>query len=100
MAIRTPDFAGSWYPGTKDECVSVIEEYKSSLVTPKGKGIVGGIVPHAGWYFSGQIAFNVIHSLKQEQEPDTVVVFGMHLSAGSKNHIMKQGEWENTFRLL
>jgi hypothetical protein len=58
---------------------------------------VGGIVPHAGWYFSGSIACNVIHQLAASASADVVVVFGMHLHAGSPRTIMPEGEWETPF---
>jgi AmmeMemoRadiSam system protein B len=58
---------------------------------------VGGIVPHAGWHFSGNIACNVIHQLSKGASPDVVVVFGMHLHSGSARYIMPEGSWETPF---
>ena len=54
---------------------------------------MGGIVPHAGWFFSGEIACNVIKCLKGESEPDTIVIFGRHLHPEGKNFIMHEGRW-------
>ncbi len=45
--------------------------------TPSGRSSLGGIVPHAGWRFSGEIAAQVIGALTPEAE--TVVVVGGHL---------------------
>ena len=59
--------------------------------------MTGGIVPHAGWYFSGSIACNVIHCLSKEKSPDVFVVFGMHLHSGSPAYIMTEGAWETPF---
>jgi AmmeMemoRadiSam system protein B len=59
--------------------------------------LVGGIVPHAGWYFSGSIACNVIHRLSGEKQPDVFVVFGMHLHTRSSCYIMMEGVWETPF---
>jgi AmmeMemoRadiSam system protein B len=58
---------------------------------------MGGIVPHAGWYYSGSIACNVIACLAQDAPPDVIAVFGMHLHPGSPNHIMQEGRWETPF---
>ena len=102
MDVRISDFAGSWYPAGESECRKEIEHYireSVSLASPDIKR-VGGIVPHAGWYFSGQIACNVIKCLKDKQSPDVVVVFGMHLSPGSGNFIMKEGYWETPLGTL
>ena len=57
----------------------------------------GGIVPHAGWYFSGSIACNVIHRLRGQDRTDVVVIFGMHLHAGSPCYMMAEGAWETPF---
>jgi len=54
-------------------------------------------VPHAGWYFSGSIACNVIHCLKDEEPPDAFVIFGMHLHTRSPSYIMTDGSWETPF---
>lgn len=96
MDIRIPDFAGSWYPATASECRREIEGFIKESVTLVSPDIkkVGGIVPHAGWFFSGHIACNVIKCLKADKDPDVVVIFGMHLSPGSGNFIMKKGYWE------
>lgn len=94
MNPRKSVFAGSWYPGGADECEREIRNFlKQGADKPKGK-YVGGIVPHAGWYFSGRIACQVIHSLAHEDPPDVIVIFGMHLGPGSPCYIMSEGVWE------
>jgi AmmeMemoRadiSam system protein B len=95
MDVRRPDFAGSWYPGNKSDCKREIEGFvEHHIPCPNAeKGGIGGIVPHAGWYFSGTIACNVIQCLKNDNTPDTMVIFGRHLHPGSKNYIMGEGSW-------
>jgi MEMO1 family protein len=95
MSIRKADFAGTWYPGTESDCRRAIEAFsRESVPCPSfQKGILGGIVPHAGWYYSGQIAFNVIKCLKDSGAPDAIVIFGRHLHPGSPAYIMKEGSW-------
>jgi len=95
MGIRRADFAGSWYPGTESECRKVIDAFSEASVTCSSlkQGLSGGIVPHAGWYYSGQIAFNVIKCLRDGVLPDVFVLFGRHLHPGSANYIMKDGAW-------
>jgi len=99
MGIRKANFAGSWYPGRPDDCereiLSFLED--KDIPSPSGKHLIGGIVPHAGWYFSGSIACNVIRALKDETPPDVVVIFGMHLHEDSPRYIMKEGGWETPF---
>lgn len=95
MQVRRPDFAGSWYPGNKSQCLAEIENLSKDLFPCPGNGEkrIGGIVPHAGWYFSGKVIYNVIRCLKAETPPDTFIIFGRHLHAGSGNYIMKEGSW-------
>ena len=102
MNVRKPKFAGSWYPGTEKECKQEIEKFIKQTVSVSSKNIkrVGGIVPHAGWQFSGQIACNVMYCLKGLQDPDAVIVFGMHLPSNGPNIIMPEGAWETPLGLL
>ncbi|MGD2125664.1 MAG: AmmeMemoRadiSam system protein B [Desulfobacteraceae bacterium] len=95
MAVRRSDFAGSWYPAKESDCRLVIEEFsQASAPCPSSeKARVGGIVPHAGWFFSGRIACNVIKCLRNGVTPDTIVIFGRHLHPGSSNYILKEGSW-------
>jgi AmmeMemoRadiSam system protein B len=95
MAVRRSDFAGSWYPGNEADCRREIEAFcKESLpCSPAEKERAGGIVPHAGWFYSGKIACKVIECLRSDKTPETVVIFGRHLHPGGSNYIMKEGAW-------
>jgi AmmeMemoRadiSam system protein B len=99
MQARKATFAGSWYPGRPSACEKEITDFLEGTEKKPagGKAWVGGIVPHAGWYFSGKIACNVIHNLVSEIPPDVIVVFGMHLHPGSPAYIMTEGTWETPF---
>ena len=95
MKGREADLAGSWYPGGESGCTRAIEGFlDSELLCPDTSGdIVGGIVPHAGWVFSGKIACNVIKCLSVKNGADTCIIFGRHLHSASDNIIMKEGKW-------
>jgi hypothetical protein len=99
VKVRKAVFAGSWYPGSAAGCEkeikSFLKEYSAKTVSERA--LSGGIVPHAGWYFSGSIACNVINYLKEATPPDVFVIFGMHLHTGSPNYIMAAGAWETPF---
>jgi len=99
MKIRKSKFSGSWYPENADACEKEIQAFLQQGQTDhvKGKVLHGGIVPHAGWYFSGSIACNVINCLSQGERPDVVVVFGMHLHPDSLPCLMTEGAWETPF---
>ncbi|WDP92655.1 MAG: AmmeMemoRadiSam system protein B [Desulfobacter sp.] len=91
MEIKPTAFAGSWYPGSADECEAAIREFSDPAPDP-GEHI-GGIVPHAGWVYSGAIACRVIASLVSPtaEAPDTIVLFGAHMHPGSQAFILGSG---------
>jgi hypothetical protein len=92
-------FAGSWYPRDAASCRREIEgfiEEGAAWQVPE-RTYLGGIVPHAGWYYSGAIACNVIRHLAVPPAPEVLLIFGMHLPAGAPNFIMSTGGWETPF---
>lgn len=99
MKKRKPVFAGSWYPSEAKACEAEIASFLStgSRDRDSRKEWNGGIVPHAGWYFSGKIACQVIERLSTGPKPDAVCIFGMHLHEASPNYIMTEGAWETPF---
>jgi hypothetical protein len=94
--VRRAVFAGSWYPSSASECEREITGFlaEGRNLHPPGRPLVGGIVPHAGWFFSGAIACRVIQVLAQDAPPDAVVLFGMHMHPGQQPVIMDRGAWE------
>ncbi|MFC1840913.1 AmmeMemoRadiSam system protein B, partial [Thermodesulfobacteriota bacterium] len=95
MGVRKPDLAGSWYPESESECLKAFDEFEESSlpVSDDESEWTGGILPHAGWVYSGKVAYNVVKHLRAGREPDTVIVFGRHLHPGSGNYIMAEGSW-------
>jgi AmmeMemoRadiSam system protein B len=102
--VRRAVFAGSWYPARASECEREIRAFveRGGIRPPRLRRLVGGILPHAGWYFSGNIACNVLYFLKTAEgpPPDVLVLFGMHLSPSSPSIMMPKGAWETPFGAL
>ena len=102
MNKRQPAFAGSWYPDTFEQCEFEIQQFikESVVISPPLKNYNAGIVPHASWYFSGNIACNVIRLLQQQNNQDSnskidlIIIFGMHLHSDSLPYIMTEGVWQ------
>lgn len=89
--------SGTWYSGTDSECRQEIEYFikNSSLLPDPSCPVVGGIVPHAGWYYSGNVACDVIRLLSSSvSSPDALVIFGTHLYPEAPFTIVKEGAWE------
>ena len=100
--VRKAVFAGSWYPSSATECEREIAGFlvEGKNLNPPGRALVGGIVPHAGWYFFGSLACRVIRALKTDQAVDVILLFGMHLGPRSPAFIMAEGSWETPFGQL
>ena len=95
MQTRPAYFAGSWYPSNRNECRKTIErmlQKKGSV--DESAAAIGGIVPHAGWYFSGELACRVFQQLAANDPPDLLVLFGTHLGPHDSGRIMTHGAWE------
>ncbi len=79
MTVRKRSLSPGWYPEDVPGIERWFEEWKEKSSFVNSRGVVAGIVPHAGWYFSGDLAFLVFRSL--DIAVDTVVVVGGHLPA-------------------
>ncbi|MHC4197022.1 MAG: AmmeMemoRadiSam system protein B [Planctomycetota bacterium] len=57
--------------------------------------IVAGIVPHAGWLYSGDTAGAVFSCVSQLSKPDTFILLGSaHVAGVHKPALMKEGIWK------
>ncbi len=77
MRIRERTLPVGWYPARGDETRERIERelgrIKTTVTTARA-----GIVPHAGWEFSGKVALEVLSSI--DRKIDTIVIVGGHLT--------------------
>jgi len=98
MQTRKPVVAGQFYPGQHDSCLDEINQCldEETLPEPLPETIVAGIVPHAGWTFSGPLAALVFSAIKQRHEKvHTFVIFGAaHRYSGSSAAVYEDGIWE------
>ena len=89
--------AGQFYPGRQDECIDEINQClkDAPLNMPLPDTIVAGIVPHAGWTFSGATAGVVFAAIKQRHpKVDTFVIFGAaHGYLGQPPAVYDKGAW-------
>ncbi|MEN6480089.1 MAG: AmmeMemoRadiSam system protein B [Anaerolineales bacterium] len=94
MAVREPAVAGTFYPAGARECTREIEAYLAAVELPEEPlDAVAGIVPHAGWAYSGQTAAHTLLALAQ-QEPETVVLFGtVHMWGVPGACVYGTGSW-------
>jgi len=92
MKRRKRTLPRGWYPFDEKDCKREIESYlegwsPSQLPPSKGRG---GIIPHAGWYFSGRLATRVFYSLASKSKAEVIVLYGGHLSSGDVPRIVTE----------
>ncbi len=75
MRVRKRYLPPGWYPGSAGETREAIME----LSPPPGRAAdsIAGVVPHAGWEFSGRLALEVFCTFPRTV--DTIVIIGGHL---------------------
>jgi len=103
MFVREPAVAGSFYESSKENLMNQIEWcFTHKLgpgVLPKisesftGK-LIGVIVPHAGYIYSGPIAAWAYKIIAENGKPDSFIIIGPnHSGMGSPLAIMRKGLW-------
>ena len=74
--IRPSPIAGRWYPGTPAQLTGLIDELLAQAeVAPITDPIMGMLVPHAGYRYSGPVAAHAF-KLVQGQSVDVVALIG------------------------
>ncbi len=96
MQVRHPIAAGSFYEANEKACraslAKCIPERIDSAKLPHQ--IVAGIVPHAGWVFSGQVAGEVFRAIAQQGSPEVFILFGaMHRGITQLGGMFADGAW-------
>ncbi|MHC4130689.1 MAG: AmmeMemoRadiSam system protein B [Planctomycetota bacterium] len=97
MQIRKAIVAGQFYPGSREACLAEIDQclHERAISQDLPQTIVAGIVPHAGWVFSGSLAALVFSAVKkQHKSVDTFVIFGAaHGYYGQMPAVYNEGGW-------
>ncbi|KPK77148.1 MAG: hypothetical protein AMJ79_04290 [Phycisphaerae bacterium SM23_30] len=98
MSVRTTAVAGQFYESSPQACRSQLEQMLPAEPLPAEMPprIISGIVPHAGWVFSGALAGLVFAAVKQQNEStDTFVIFGaVHAVRTQQALLYDAGSWE------
>ncbi len=77
--IRPSPIAGQWYPGRSDTLAATADSYMDKASETKIPGeIVGLVVPHAGYPYSGPIAAHAFRLVRGATYERVVVISPMH----------------------
>ena len=100
--VRRPAVAGQFYEGSE---LSLNERIKECFLSDRGpkalpeistenKKIIGLVVPHAGYIYSGSIAAHSYYYLASKGFAETFIILGPnHTGMGSGVSIMTEGVW-------
>jgi len=104
LKVRKPYVANAFYAGTKS---SLTEQITDCFTHRFGPGqvpkpvrdgprkILGMVVPHAGYMYSGPVAANGFARLAADGMPKTLIILGPnHTGYGSGVSILTSGAWE------
>lgn len=98
MKTRKPVVAGQFYPGTRQSCLADVQRCIESgtFTADLPRSITAGIVPHAGWTFSGPVAAMVFAAIKQRSDNvATFVICGAcHGYFGPAPAVDDHDQWE------
>ncbi|MDF1557722.1 MAG: MEMO1 family protein [ANME-2 cluster archaeon] len=88
--LRRPAVAGQFYPGTQKHLKRELNRcFAASVDQPKN--VIGAVVPHAGYTFSGPTAAHVYNALPQA---DTYVILGPNHTGVGSMVAVSQDTWE------
>lgn len=91
---RKRHLPAGWYPETASEAAREIDEWRDRY--PRlPETFIAGVAPHAGWGFSGALAFAVIQQFAEDTA--TVVVAGGHLPPGGSVLIAPEEAYDTPF---
>ena len=97
MNLRQPVRAGSFYESIPSSCrnhaVKLIEAANVPDDTPPA---FGGIVPHAGWSYSGRLAALTLKAVLRDPQVDTLVLLGAdHCGTVRRGEVFDTGTWRS-----
>ncbi len=95
LNLRKPAVAGSFYPGSKEPLKVALDnlvEFQIQNATPTGK-LLGFVVPHAGYVYSGKTAAMAYSQLKGFKGRRFVLIGPNHASFPPYSAIYPSGQW-------
>jgi len=101
IRVRSPAVAGLFYERDRDRLLKQLEEafLKGPGYVPKASsftgGVLGAVVPHAGYMYSGYVAAYAYAELAKGGKPETVILIGPnHHAYGMPVAISEADAWE------
>jgi hypothetical protein len=97
MSVRPRSLPSGWYPTERGEVEAKLGAWGRVDEAARSEDLMAAIAPHAGWYYSGRIAWAAWRSAA---ESDAVVVVGGHLPAGAEFRYWDEDGFETPLGLV
>jgi len=97
MDVRPSARAGSFYEAAPSVCRRDAETLIGAVNLPDDlpSPLYGGLVPHAGWVYSGRVAAMTLKALAEAGRAATFVLFGAdHTGAARLGEVYDRGAWQ------
>ncbi|NLW87553.1 MAG: AmmeMemoRadiSam system protein B [Planctomycetes bacterium] len=94
MRIRYPAHAGTFYESSPSSCRFQAQRLiDQALPADDFDQLYGGIVPHAGWIYSGKLAAAVFKALAQDAMKTVVLLGADHTGSAGIGEVFDSGVW-------
>ena len=90
--IRIPVAQNFYLGNCRNQIRNFIVDFNVSKKFPTE--LIGAVVPHAGWRYSGRTAARTLYCLSKRSKPEICVVFGSNHIGVSKHSILSAGLWD------
>jgi AmmeMemoRadiSam system protein B len=88
-------YAANFYAGASK---AAIERLLAGFTPPALDTLpVAGLVPHAGWDYSGAVAAKVFRTIQSRREPKTCILFGTVHQGIAADAVYSRGSWQTPF---
>ncbi|MEE9167436.1 MAG: AmmeMemoRadiSam system protein B [Candidatus Neomarinimicrobiota bacterium] len=81
MTTRRPTAAGMFYPGDREGLSSEIQSYLDRAPPPRSENLLGIVVPHAGYIYSGPTAAHAYKYLEGKSFEKVIILAPSHFEA-------------------
>ena len=98
MGIRQAVRAGTFYDASPQSCRRHAGKLFDAARLPEDLPghLFGGLVPHAGWTYSGRLAAMTFKALNERKPLETVVLLGAdHVGTVRQGEVYESGTWES-----
>lgn len=94
--VRPAAVAGRFYPREPDACARAV----AGFPTTDAPAARVGVVPHAGWRYSGATAWRTLNAIARAA-PDTIIIYGaVHVADPNVASLYPRGGWETPFGMV